>query len=84
MNQKRSREEDTTESRKAQKVDKSERNEGNRELLSAANLNMNNIDAIWEKLDAIRDSRPAPPSWEQLRERYENLVQWDMYRKKKE
>ena len=26
----------------------------------------------------------TPPSWELLRERYENLVQWDMYRKKKE
>ena len=25
----------------------------------------------------------TPPSWEQLRERYENLVQWDMYQKKR-
>ena len=26
----------------------------------------------------------TPPSWEELKERYENLVQWDMNRKKEE
>ena len=84
MDQKRSREDDTTECRKVQKVDKSERNKGNRELLSAADLDMNNVDTIWEKLDTTRNSKPALPSWEQLRERYKKLVQWDMHRKKKE
>ena len=71
MDQKRSREDDTPESRKVHKVDKSERNEGNREFLSVADLDMNNMDAIIEKLDSIRDSRLAPPSWDQLREIWE-------------
>ena len=41
---------------------------------------MNDRDAIMEKLD----SKPTPPSWEQLRERYEKLVQVDVFRKEKE
>ena len=78
MDQKRNQKEDTTEqSHKVQKVDKGERK---RELLSAADLDMNDRDAIMEKLD----SKPTPPSWEQLRERYEKLVQADVFRKEEE
>ena len=70
MDQKRNREEDTTEqSRKVQKIDI-------RELLSAADLDMNDMDAIMEKLD----SKPTSPSFEQLRQIYERL-QADLLRK---
>ena len=76
MDQKRNQEEDTTEqSCKVQKVDKGERK---RELLSAADLDMNDMDAIMEKLD----SKPTPPSWEQLRQRYERL-QADLLQKRR-
>ena len=81
MDQKCNREEDMTkQSRKVQKVDKGKRNAGKRELLSAADLDMNNMNAIMEKLDSM----PTPPSWEQLRERYEKLVQADVFRDKKD